>query len=105
MGDRGSEQSSAANSGKVAVAGSKSVDGESAVGDRDGYERVEAWMRGRLSTWEVDKPLTLLGLDSLDLVQLRNAFNKNFYRMEGSLAEEVPLSIFSNANQTLNELM
>ena len=59
---------------------------------------AEAWMRGRLSTFEVNTPLSNLGLDSLDLVQLRNAFNRNFQ-------SEVPLSVFSNATQTLDELL
>ena len=39
-----------------------------------------------------------LGLDSLDLVQLRNAFNRHFY-------SEVPLAVFSNATQSLSELL
>jgi len=55
-------------------------------------------MRGRLSEWDPESMLAALGLDSLDLVQLRNAFNKHF-------RTEVALSIFSNASQTLNELL
>jgi len=90
--------------GAMPVDGFKSVDGGGVGGTQDGRELVEAWMKGRLSTWEEEKPLGDLGLDSLDLVQLRNAFNKHF-RKEGRLSDEVPLSVFSNANQTLIQLM
>ena len=48
--------------------------------------------------WELKSPLVELGLDSLDLVQLRTAFQKGF----GCV---VPLSVFTNANQTLEQLM
>lgn len=64
----------------------------------DGRAQAESWMRGRLSEWDGPAMLASLGLDSLDLVQLRNAFNKHFQA-------EVPLSIFSNASQTLDELL
>merc|ERR1719424_2501429 len=64
----------------------------------NGRARAEAWMRGRLNEWELETRLAELGLDSLDLVQLRNAFNKHF-------RTEVPLSVFSNANQTLAALL
>jgi len=64
----------------------------------DARARAEAWMRGRLSEWDSGAMLASLGLDSLDLVQLRNGFNKHF-------RTEVPLSIFSNASQTLDELL
>lgn len=72
--------------------------------ESDGRKRAEEWMRGRLSSWEEHRPLSDLGLDSLDLVQLRNAFNK-YFRAKGRLDDEVPLSVFSNANQTLSELL
>jgi acyl transferase domain-containing protein/non-ribosomal peptide synthetase component F/acyl carrier protein len=64
----------------------------------NGRAQAESWMRGRLSEWDGPAMLASLGLDSLDLVQLRNAFNKHFQA-------EVPLSIFSNASQTLDELI
>lgn len=60
-------------------------------------ERVETFLRGRMSVWDAGSPLVELGLDSLDLVQLRTAFNKAF----GCV---VPLSVFTNANQTLEQL-
>ena len=60
-------------------------------------ERVEAFLKGRLSVWELQAPLVELGLDSLDLVNLRTAFQKGFKCV-------VPLSTFTNANQTLDQL-
>ena len=60
--------------------------------------RVEEFLRSRLSVWHVALPLVELGLDSLDLVQLRNAFQKRF-RMTA------PMSTFTNAQQTLGELI
>ena len=60
-------------------------------------ERVEAFLKGRLSVWELQAPLVELGLDSLDLVNLRTAFQKGFKCV-------VPLSTFTNANQTLDHL-
>ena len=65
---------------------------------------VEEWLRERLNVWEPDSPLAQSGLDSLDLVQLRNAFNKRF-RREGCHQDDVPLSVFSNANQTMSGLV
>ena len=41
------------------------------------------------SSKEMELPFMELGLDSLDLVQLRNAFNKHF-RAKGRLDDEVP---------------
>lgn len=43
------------------------------------------------------KSLTQLGLDSLDVVQVRNAFQKEF-------KAQVPLSVFSKPNQSLQDL-
>merc|ERR1711972_1229553 len=86
------------------ASGSDSAAGTPRKSPEEDRGRVEAWMRGRLSQWEVSEPLAMLGLDSLDLVQLRNAFNKHF-RKEGLLKLEIPLSVFSNANQTLSALM
>ena len=61
-------------------------------------ERVEAFLRGRLSAWDLSSPLSELGLDSLDLQQLRNAFQRAF-------GGSVPLSVFANAQQTLEALV
>eukprot|EP00965_Chrysotila_dentata_P007950 259155-Pleurochrysis_carterae.AAC.1 len=103
-----SGSSSSSSSGPVGFDGGKGAATLSPASRRAqeaiGRGHVEKWMRSRLSTWEESTPLSELGLDSLDLVQLRNAFNKNF-RSEGRLADEVPLSVFSNANQTLAQLM
>jgi acyl carrier protein len=60
--------------------------------------RVEDFLRSRLSVWHVALPLVELGLDSLDLVQLRTAFQKKF-------RVTVPMSTFTNAQQTLGELI
>ena len=84
---------SAANASSTAEGAARK---QEALGDA--RDRAESWMRGRLSEWDSSAMLASLGLDSLDLVQLRNGFNKHF-------RTEVPLSIFSNASQTLDELI
>ena len=63
-----------------------------------GHERVEEFLKGRMSVWQPALPLGELGLDSLDLVQLRNGFQKKF-------KVAVPMATFTNAQQTLSELM
>ena len=55
-------------------------------------------MRGRLSVWQPGLSLVELGLDSLDLVQLRNGFQKKF-------KVNVPMATFTNAQQTLADLL
>ena len=68
------------------------------TGSAQSAERVEDFLRGRLSVWQPALPLVELGLDSLDLVQLRNGFQKKF-------KVSVPMATFTNAQQTLTELM
>ena len=65
-------------------------------------ERVETFLRGRMSVWDAGLPLIELGLDSLDLVQLRTAFQHAFQKAFGCVL--VPLGVFTNANQTLEQL-
>lgn len=67
-------------------------------GGGDGTPRVEEFLKGRLSVWQPALPLAELGLDSLDLVSLRNAFQKKFKL-------NVPMATFTNAQQTLGELI
>ena len=64
----------------------------------EGLQRVTSYLHSRLSQWEPSLALLELGLDSLDLVQLRNGFQKAF-------KANVPLGVFTNANQTLAELL
>ena len=75
---------------------SKSGEGEGNMGN--GSERVEEFLKGRLSVWQPALSLTELGLDSLDLVSLRNAFQKKFKL-------NVPMATFTNAQQTLEDLI
>lgn len=83
---------------KPATAGSAGG-GAAAGGDgAAGVERVEAFLKERLSVWQQSLPLQELGLDSLDLVQLRNGFQKAFKLT-------VPMATFTNAQQTLAELI
>ena len=84
--------------GKLALDAPKGLAGDHKGGVADGHELAEHFLRGRLSSWHDEETLTNLGLDSLDLVQLRNAFNKHFKR-------EVPLAVFTNASQTLRSLL
>ncbi|KAL3928627.1 MAG: hypothetical protein SGPRY_002309 [Prymnesium sp.] len=60
-------------------------------------DEVEGFLKSRMSVWDPSNTLLELGLDSLDLVQLRNAFQKQFKLT-------IPMGIFTNANQTLLEL-
>jgi acyl carrier protein len=55
-------------------------------------------LRSTVSQWNVGQSLTALGMDSLDLVQLRNSFNRKF-------AVKVPLSVFTKPNRTLHDLV
>ena len=78
--------------------GGESQGGGGGGGGGGGAAAVEEFLRGRLSVWQEASPLTELGLDSLDLVQLRNGFQKAFKK-------NVPLATFTNAQQTLAELI
>jgi acyl carrier protein len=55
-------------------------------------------LREYVSGWDEEEGLDALGLDSLDLVQMRNGFIKQF-------KAQVPLSVFAAPNQTLGELL
>jgi len=89
--------STGAESGGAEGGGGGGSDGGGGGGGSAARERVEAFLKGRLSVWELQAPLVELGLDSLDLVSLRTAFQKGFKCV-------VPLSTFTNANQTLDHL-
>ena len=54
------------------------------------------WLQA-IGKWAPEESIAALGLDSLDLVNLRAAFQKAFKCV-------VPLSTFTNANQTLDHL-
>ena len=72
--------------------------GAGASSSADGQQRVESFLKGYLSVWQPSLSLAELGLDSLDLVQLRNGFQKAFKL-------QVPMAYFTNAQQTLEELV
>lgn len=72
--------------------------GAGASSSADGQQRVESFLKGHLSVWQPSLSLAELGLDSLDLVQLRNGFQKAFKL-------QVPMAYFTNAQQTLEELV
>ena len=58
---------------------------------------VELFFGSRVSSWLPSETLTALGVDSLDEVQLRNDFQREFH-------VKVPLSMFVVPNQTLRTL-
>ena len=58
---------------------------------------IERFFASRVSSWMPSETLTALGVDSLDEVQLRNDFQREF-------SIKVPLSMFVVPNQMLNEL-
>ena len=89
-----SPQSVAPGVGAMSGAGAMSGPSSSA----DGQQRVESFLKGQLSVWQPSLSLAELGLDSLDLVQLRNGFQKAFKL-------QVPMAYFTNAQQTLEELV
>ena len=63
--------------------------------DRDSV--VKKFLIDRVPKWDEDLQLSALGLDSLDTVQLRNAFNATFH-------VRLPLGLFAAPNQTLRQL-
>ena len=63
--------------------------------DRDSV--VKKFLIDRVPKWDEDSQLSALGLDSLDTVQLRNAFNATFH-------VRLPLGLFAAPNQTLRPL-
>ena len=88
-----------AGTAKDATAMDSGKGDKAASGDGSGgIERVEEFLKGRLSVWQPGLSLTELGLDSLDLVSLRNAFQKKFKL-------QVPMATFTNAQQTLADLI
>ena len=58
---------------------------------------IEIFFANRVSSWIPSETLTALGVDSLDEVQLRNDFQREFN-------VKVPLSMFVVPNQTLRTL-
>lgn len=63
----------------------------------DSGDFVRRFLGDYISRWDESLDLTSLGLDSLDLAQLRNGFNKRF-------GTQLPLSIFAAPNLTLGQL-
>merc|ERR1719272_1019108 len=63
-----------------------------------GNDEIETLMRGLVPSWSVHETLPAVGLDSLDIVQMRSSINKE-------LGLSVPLSIFNRPTQTLGELL
>jgi len=59
--------------------------------------KVEQFLGGLVPRWMPAKSLTALGVDSLDRVQMRGQFNREF----GTVA---PLALFMKPNQTLGDL-
>jgi acyl carrier protein len=55
---------------------------------------LRQFLQERISRWEPELELDLLGLDSLDLVDLRTSFNSCF-------GMQAPLSLFTADGQTL----
>ena len=65
------------------------------AGTRD--SEVKAFLMDRVPRWDPQSQLQALGLDSLDMVQLRNSFNATFHT-------RLPLGLFAAPNQTLQQL-
>ncbi|MCW7538711.1 AMP-binding protein [Aquabacterium sp. A7-Y] len=61
-------------------------------------DAVQSFLSDYLSRWDEGLDLAALGLDSLDLAQLRNGFFKRFGR-------HIPLSLLSSPTLTVGELM
>jgi acyl carrier protein len=67
------------------------------TGKADRDSAVKKFLIDRVPKWDEDLQLSALGLDSLDTVQLRNAFNATFH-------VRLPLGLFAAPNQTLRQL-
>ncbi|WKB55889.1 type I polyketide synthase [Eleftheria terrae] len=63
-----------------------------------GTEPVMGFLREHVSRWDEALSLSALGLDSLDLAQLRNGFFKRF-------GQQVPLSLLATPGLTLGALL
>ena len=88
-------ESVAASSGRVRVdGGGDDDDGWEVVGN----DEIERLMRGLVPSWSVHETLPAVGLDSLDIVQMRSSINKE-------LGFSIPLSTFNRPNQTLGDLL
>ena len=79
--------------------GSKNEESEDSEDDDDDApeDEIELFFAARVSSWMPSETLTALGVDSLDEVQLRNDFQREF-------RVSVPLSMFVVPNQTLSSL-
>jgi len=80
--------------------GSKNEESEDSDDDDDDdapEDEIELFFAARVSSWMPSETLTALGVDSLDEVQLRNDFQREF-------RVSVPLSMFVVPNQTLSSL-
>eukprot|EP00040_Diaphanoeca_grandis_P024578 m.135297 g.135297 ORF g.135297 m.135297 type:complete len:2787 (+) comp29787_c4_seq1:169-8529(+) len=72
---------------------------DSAIFDvADDNDDIETLMRSMVPSWSLFETLPAVGLDSLDIVQMRNAIVKE-------LKVNVALSIFNAPNRTLGELL
>ena len=58
---------------------------------------VSEFLMDRVPKWDLEAQLSSLGLDSLDMVQLRNSFNAAF-------GTRLTLGLFAAPSQTLQEL-
>ncbi len=70
-------------------------DADSATGARSA---VVTFLEERVPRWDATEPLSALGLDSLDLVSMRNNYNKQF-------GTHLGLQLFTNPQKTLGELL
>ncbi len=70
---------------------------QKSTGETDRDSVVKKFLIDRVPKWDENSQLSALGLDSLDTVQLRNAFNATFHL-------RLPLGLFAAPNQTLRQL-
>lgn len=80
---------------RAGSAASAKVPQVAVTGDRDA---VEKFLHGHVDQWSLHETLMDLGLDSLDLVQLRSSFQERF-------KVKVPLSTFTNPKKSLGEVL
>ncbi len=85
----------AASRSASAKNGSKPATKTAKTGSHD--SEVKAFLLDRVPRWDPQSQLQALGLDSLDMVQLRNSFNATFHT-------RLPLGLFAAPNQTLQQL-
>lgn len=89
--------SQAAAEAKAPATWPGATDAGAAAAAGGGGSQTEQLLRSMIPRWAPSESLSAAGMDSLDIVQLRNTVNRTF-------GKQVPLSLFTKPNQTIKQL-